>query len=363
MKIAILLFLSLIAISKCDVDENALTDYFAGFIVGLHIEKLTESVGNCIFSIDDTRLAIMEVIHAYREGQNFYNFVNVVTEGMKTISPLCRNCVVVPEDVTKYYKALLEEFKESWEVFFHAALLNLAYKTQDVATDIVKLTTYISQGDHYKTGYYSGDIINAIFNVTQKQPIPLPPPIMLPQRNDDDYLVHTLPSQSLTQPNINWDDFHKDFRMYFNYSMIYLNYTKWINATTFRNLNSSVTNIELSLYNAFNAKDQREQVLTFIDITLYLNALFNGFYFTGLQLPKKITKNTVFQHPEYFGLNLLLHSGYFLYDGGKIAMDIKDKKYFDMVRRISIIVRKMFYLDDDILDEISRQRKRRLMLK
>ena len=193
---------------------------------------------------------------------------------------------------------------------------------------------------------YCATTVNIIFNVTSNKPVPPPPPI------DDDTPLR------VANVNTDWNDIHNKFRTYFNYSMITLNYTRWINGTTMKNLNSSVMNIEMKVYTALtNLTDPQphnivEAVLILVDSLEYVNALFNGLYYTIEQLPTKIFKDSIIEHISYAPMNFVLHMGYFGWDGYRLYNDIKSEKYLDMCRRAAIIFRKFMYYDDDTLDEI-----------
>ncbi len=374
MKIPLLfvLFLSLlvteIAARKHAKAAAGVSDFVRGFALGLGLERLAPSVERCFDSLADVRDAVFSVINAIDEGQDFYNLANNVTFGAATLSPLARRCVEVPMDVMEHIKAdYLEKFNYSMEKYIPALLLNLAYRTDEVATNSIKINESIVAQDYLHAGYYAGSLLNAVFNVTSTSPIPVPGP-MVPFQTEavlDLLNMHrefALPDAEAksglavsARLQANWTDIHDKFQLYFHHSMIVLNYTKWINATTFYNLNFSIASVETLAYNVimeFSKSNVKEAVLKIIDTTLYLNALFNGIYFTVTQVPAAIFKDTVFEHVDYLWLNTLLHSGYFIFNGYKLATSLANRRYLDVARRATVIMRKFLYFDPDVLEEI-----------
>lgn len=358
MKIVLVLLLSAVFLARAEQDEIGVVDYGKGFVLGLHLEKLAPSLKHCANAMSNAVQAARDVINAFNEHQTFYNLMNNATKGLGTLSPLARQCVLVPNEVMKNLREkYFEKFEYSWEKYLHAVFLNLGYRMDEIVKNVLKIREYFDKGDYYNAGFYSGDTVNIVFNVTTQAPVPRPSPFSANEESTE-YPTIEEEEHSLLEVRTNWTDLHEKFREYYNYSMIILNYTKWINGTTSKNLNSSVMNIEMNLYTSLMELQKpepniQEAILTLIDITLHVNALFNGIYFSIVQIPEKIFKDSVFQHIDYLPLNLLLHSGYFVYDGYRLYDDIVDKKYFDMCRRITIIIRKFLYFDEDVLDEIN----------
>jgi len=347
MKVALTILLIIFVLSNAQ--EKSVVDAFdfiKGFGTGLHFERLSPTIEVCTHAISIASKAFSEAIHAYQEHQPFYNFMNNVTIAMGTSPRVCRKCVVVPSDVWRNLEEMyFKKFDYKWENYFHAVFLNLGYRMDEIIYNVLKAKSFIEVHDFLNAGYFSGTTVNIIFNVSTDKPIPPPPPI------DDDFA-------NRLELGTNWTDIHQKFRTYYNYSMITLNYTKWINGTTSRNLNSSVMSIEMKGYTAlmllYNPTPANilEAVLTIIDSLEYLNALFNGLYFAIEQIPQKIFKDSIFEHIAYTPLNLVLHLGYFVWDGYRLYNDWKADKYLDMSRRVAILFRKFMYFDEDTLDEI-----------
>lgn len=326
-----------------------------GVALGLHLERLAPSIKICANSLVQAYLAFVEFIkETKKKDKSFYTLADLLTLALGFLSPACRKCVIVPEDawahlIEDYFK----KFDFKWEKYLQGSLLNMGYRLDEVAEKVIDIMKQLKLKDLLRAGFYSGEIINLLVNVTSPNPIPEPPPI-----STQDLVFDYSPlSDEVTPLKITWDEFHTYFQRYFNYSMISLNYTKWINATTANNLNESTWKIELSVYKGvkelMNPKPNiREAVLTFTDIFQFLNQLFRGVYFTIEQIPKKVWKDTVFEHLDYLYLNLLQHSGYFIWNGWKLYEDIRDSKYLDMIRRITTILRKFLYFDEDVLDDI-----------
>jgi hypothetical protein len=364
MKIVLLLCLVVAAAATEEVESNPFVDFVEGFALGLHVELIAPSIKVCAVAIQSLYKAVEGFIQALSEHQTFYNLMNNATKGIATISPVCRRCYVVPMDFWRQMNATyFQKFNQSWLLYFQSVGLNTLYRTQDVGENVLKIKAAFESKDYLNAGFYIGDAVNIIFNVTSLSPIPRPAPSSDPMVSPLDLPVD-LPVDGkgelrqvvpMSGPRTDWEDVHKKFRLYYNYSMLVLNYTKWINATTSNNLNSSVMGIEMNLYTGIKLlKDPTmvEGVMTLIDIVLDVNGLFNGIYFAIVQIPQKMLKDTVFEHIDYLWLNLLQHVGYFIYHGYRLVEDILAHKYLDMVRRTTIIARRFLYFDEDVLDDI-----------
>ncbi len=329
--------------------DESVVDIFGfikGFGLGLHFERLSPTIEVCTGNIKAVVKAFSEAFQAFAEHQPFYGFMNNVTLAMGTVPRMSRSCVLVPGDVWKnLQERYFKQFNYSWENYFHAVFLNLGFKMDEIVYNLLKAKSYLELHDFLNGGYFSGCTLNVIFNVTSDKPIPPPPPI------EDD-------TPMTTAVGTNWTDIHHKFREYYNYTMIAFNYTRWVNATTSKNLNSSVMNIEMKAYTALmllnNPKEKNilEAVLTAIDILDYMNVLFNAIYFTVEQVPMNILKDSIIQHFSYAPVNSILHIGYVGWDSYKIVTDLKEGNYRDLSRRIAVIFRKLLYFDDDTLDEI-----------
>ena len=352
-----LIVLLLISSAKSEVDANEVTDFLEGFVNGIGVERLAPSIHKCVMSAGELKLAIKDVIHAINERQPFYNLVNNITWGLKTLSPFSRECADVPEDVRNHLKEdYFKKFHDKWELYTHAVSLNLGYRMDEVAGNVLKIRQFIEKKDFINVGYYSGDILNLVLNVTTPSPVPIPDPTNEPYIMKHSFVQPV--TYELEEVPTDWKDIHTFFREYFNYTMIVFNYTKWVNVTTYNNLNSSVSNLELNLYLGLIefTKDKpniREAVLNLIDTTYYINGLFNGVYFSIKQVPEKMFKDTIFEHLDYWYMNLIQHAGYFLYDGYKLIEAIIQHNLLNVCRRATIIVRKIIYFDEDVIDEIN----------
>ena len=345
MKVLILLLLGLSAVSYCQMTE--MLNFTKGFVLGLHLEKLSPSFKDFYTALQRSIHSFDQAIHAYNEHQPFHNFMNNATIALGTVPSVARTAVRVPLDTWKEIKRVYIDVFKTWDAYLLAVLINMAFKADEIIYNVLKVRSCIVTDKNYTCGgYYSGNTVNMIFNVTSPKPMPPPYP-------DDDSLMHFPHGLGITT---NWTDIHLKFREYYNYTMISLNYTKWINATTATNLNSSVMNSELKIYNSFmsfSKGDIIEGILDIIDTLEYLNKFYNGVYYTIEQVPTKILKDTVFEYITFLPLNLLQHLGYFAWDGYKIYDDLQKHKYADMCRRIAIVARKFLYFDEDVLDDIT----------
>ncbi len=364
MRIHVFLFLLALTITstlaQAEVQAREITDLLSGFINGLHVERLAPSIGKCINSGSEARKAIESAIHAFLEHQDFYHLVNNVTFGLKTLPVFSRRCAEMPEDVWKHLQEdYFKQFDYSWKKYFNALLLNLGYRLDESVGNALKIKSAIHTRDFEHVGYYSGEILNIVFNVTSQHPVPEPPPVdeivETPLQNETTLGAAIVKRAPILQAN--WTEVHLKFREYFNYTMIAFNYTRWVNITTFNNLNSSVANIEMKIYESLSefgkkVPDVKEAILDLIDINLYLNDLFNGIWFSIKQVPESIFKDNVFQHIEYLHVNAIQHAGYFIYHGYRLVQNAMQKRYWEVARRATIILRKFFYFDADVLEEI-----------
>ncbi len=343
MKLGLLLLTALCSLALAqDQGMSEVGEFAKGFVSGLHFERLSPTIQLWCDYLSTAAKAFSEAMGAYNEHQPFYNFMNNVTLAFGTVPPVCRTTAKLPAAIMdSLEQTYFKKFNYSWEAYLYAAFLNLGFRMDEIIYNVLKVKSFFEQKDFLNSGYHCGTTINIMINVTSARPVPPPPPV------DDDLPMRV---------NANWTDIHNNFRTYFNYSMITLNYTKWINATTANNLNSSVMDIEMKGYTAItllNDANTMEGILTFIDVLSYVNTFFNGIYYTIQQLPVAMTKDTIFEHLAYAGLNQLLHVGYYAWNGWKLYGDFSAKEYDDVPRRIAIIFRRIIYFDEDTLDEIN----------
>ena len=347
MKLCAIVFLCAITLAFAQ-DKAVLDalDFMKGFGLGLHLEKLSPVIGMCINATRAANKAFVDAIAAYQEHQPFYDFVNNATIAIGKVSKVTRYCASTPSDVwrnldEKYFK----KFNYTWENYFHAVFLNLGYRMDEIAYSLLKAKSYFEAKDYPNAGYYLGNSVNIVVNVTSDKPVPPPPPSF------------NIQAVELTV-GTNWTDIHSKFLGAFNYTITTLNYTHWVNETTAHNLNHSIIGIELKAYTAIMCltdpkhRDVLEAVLSIFDMLEYDNTLFNGIYYTVKQLPKAVIKNSIFEHIKYAPLNFFLHLGFVIWDGSKMITDIKTGNTKDMVRRIATIFRKIIYFDEDTLEEI-----------
>jgi hypothetical protein len=278
----------------------------------------------------------------YADHKPFYDFMNNFTFAIGTVTPVCRVCAKVPD---AFMKAIEEQYFKKFKnlmEYLHAVFINLGFSMDEIIHLVLKIASHMGNGQYFESGNSAGGLVNLILNVTSDHPTPPDPP-----KEEDDKLF---------RKNSNGEGIHDTFRAYFNYTMITLNYTKWVNTTTINNLNSSVLDIEMKWYTAileFSKPNVMEGVLLLTDSLAFVNKLFNGLYFTTQQLPEKVFKDSIFEHITYAHRNLIQHLGYFIYHGKLLLDDWNSKQYLDMCRRIAVLARKVLYFDEDVLDDIS----------
>lgn len=319
--------------------------FAVGFVVGLGMDRLTPAIHDCQEKITASSHAFQQAMQLYAEHKPFYDFMNNFTYAIGTVTPVCRVCSIVPE---AFKKAIEEQYMKKFDsiwAYLHAVFINLGFSMDEIIYLVLKTATYMGEGKYYLSGESAGKVVNIVLNVTSDHPTPPDPPT-----KEDDELSNLKIALG--------EGIHDTFRAYFNYTMITLNYTKWVNTTTINNLNSSVMDMEMKWHLAVTelSKPQPnvlEGFLLFTDSLQFVNKLFNGIWFTMQQAPERMFKDSIFQYITYAHQNLIQHLGYFLYHGKLLLDDMQNKQYLDMCRRLAIIFRKILYFDEDVLDDIS----------
>jgi hypothetical protein len=339
----VLILLSLLTLSFTQLPEAAPADFIEGFFNGLHLGRIAPNVEKCLSSSTVFIDGIIKFVHACKEHRGFYYLGNNFTYALKSVPGICRGCVDAPDDAwEKIQEIYMKPFNHSWLLYFRAVLLNIPYRLDEFVIHYRDIKKAFDEKKYYSAGFNIGELPNIIFNVTS--PDPIPDPIDRPRLLEE-------------APSFDWDAFHSNFRKYFNHTMTAIRGFKWINETTFLNLNESISHIELQIYKGIKELSKpnpntKEGVFLLIDIVGYLNGLFNGAYFTIEQVSKTILRDTIFGHISHAWMNLVQHVGYFIYHGIKLHKAINSKNYFDITKRITIIIRRVLYFDPDVLDDI-----------
>ena len=344
---ALILF-SLLTLSFTQVLEIAATDFIEGFFEGLHLGEIHSSIGSCFTSSTKFIGGIVRFIHACQEDRDFYYLTNNFTYAIKTVPGICRGCIEMPDEGwKKFIEIHVKPFNNSFTLYLGAVALNIPYRLDEFVIHYWDIKKAFAEKNYYGLGYNIGELPNILFNVTS--PDPIPDPI------NHGRLLEDIPS-------FDWNKFHANFRKYFNHTMTVMRGFKWINETTFQNLNISISLIELQFYKGMveltkPIPNNKEGILLLIEIIEHLNMLFNGGYFTIQQAKNTVLNDTIFHHFKYAWMNIVQHMGYFIYHGIKLYKAIVAKDYFDISKRIGIIVRRILYFDPDVLDDIVKNSK------
>eukprot|EP00826_Nyctotherus_ovalis_P064191 TRINITY_DN940_c0_g1_i5.p1 TRINITY_DN940_c0_g1~~TRINITY_DN940_c0_g1_i5.p1 ORF type:complete len:345 (+),score=78.41 TRINITY_DN940_c0_g1_i5:101-1135(+) len=339
-----LILLSILALSLVQAQTTDIpgVDFIDGLLRGLHLGKLSPSFGQCLNSSTEIVEGIGGFIQAYEEGQDSYNLTNNFTLAIKPIPKAVRGCLNISDDLSSRIEEIyMKPFNYSLSKYLRAVGLNAVYRLDEIVVHWLDIQKANEEKNYFALGYNIGELVNIVLNVTKPDPIPDPP----------SNLRRLLSAQSA----YGLGAFHDDFKFYFKCAMVGFNATRWVNATTFSNLNESVSRIELHFYNSFSefAKPNiKEGILQLVDILSHLNQLFNGAYFSVQQTKSRARINLVIDHPYYWWLNFVQHSGYFYYHGKKLMASLEIQNYFDVTKRVVIIARQLVYFDRDVLDDI-----------
>jgi len=337
--LALIFFLSFIHLGK----TAPVFDFIRGFAIGLQLGNFSSKIRECKESVETSIRAINVLINGLKRDPTIFEKINMVTNAVWFIPDPFRSCTSIPEDVWKNFKEkFLEEFDYNLIKYLQAVFIGLGKNKDKILYNLNNLISEFKKHNYYKSGEYTGNLVNVILNVTKLKD------------------VSTTKSYQFTEsvlPSIDLDNFHKEFIKYFGYAITTLNYTKLVDMEHISKLNGSVLEIEMKIYLSskdFNNKKILEGSLKLLDTLKFANDLFRGAYFSVVQVLQRGGDNLIFDHMEYFTTNLLLHSGYFLWDGWKLVEAIINNNMKEILRRSVIIARKILYLDDDaIIDMLS----------
>lgn len=317
-------------------------DLVEGIFDGLHLGRIAPSIEKCLKSSTDLVKGLIDFAHACQEKRGTFYLVNNFTYALKSLPSSCRGCVDVPDEAWKRLEEIyMKPFNYSFSKYIKAVLLNVPYRLDELVIHYRDIKKAFEENDYYAAGYNIGEIPNIIFNVTKPDPIPDPV--------DEPRFLEEVTA-------IDWNKVHKNFKAVLTHLLTFFHSTKLVNETTFNNVNESVMLSELHIYNAimeFAKPNIKEGVLQLIDITGHLNQLVNGVYFSVKQVANKVLNDTIFAHKDYITLNLIQHSGYFIYNIYKVVLAFGAKNYFEVTKRFTIILRKIIYFDKDVLDDIN----------
>eukprot|EP00826_Nyctotherus_ovalis_P015766 TRINITY_DN14508_c0_g1_i6.p2 TRINITY_DN14508_c0_g1~~TRINITY_DN14508_c0_g1_i6.p2 ORF type:complete len:256 (-),score=45.36 TRINITY_DN14508_c0_g1_i6:64-831(-) len=251
---------------------------------------------------------------------------------------MCRPCANIPKSLYNNTKKFFDGFDDTTD-YWHSVFISLGKNKDRILGNLLKIQEAFEAENHYQTGYFIGDLAIVIFNVTKIKPKPT---------GNYQFIVPALPT-------MDWDALHDRFVRWFGYAMTVLNYTKWVDAVHVNELKDSVLASELLLYQGIRcvqANQTLEGILKAIDTLKHANRVFRSSYFTTVQVAEKAPKNSVMQHSEFFQDNLELHAGYFFWNGYKAINGILDEDWDEVLRRLTVIARKVFYFDEFALEDI-----------
>lgn len=340
----LLILLSILAFSFVQAQTTDIpgVEFIDGLLRGLHLDKLSPSFGQCLNSSTEIVEGIGGFIQAYEEGQSFYNLTNNFTLAVKPVPKAVRGCLNISDDLSSRIEEIyMKPFNYSLSRYLRAVGMNAVYRLDEIVVHCLDIQKANEEKNYYALGYNIGELVNIVLNVTKPDPIPDPP-------SNVRRVLNALSDCGL-------DAFHDGFKFYFKCAMVGFNATRWINATTFINLNASVSHVEQHIHNSFSefAKPNiKEGILQLVDILGHLNQLFNGVYFSVQQTKSKARNNLVIDHPYHWWLNVVQHSGYVYYHGKKLMASLEAGNYFDVTKRVVIIIRQLAYVDRDVLDDI-----------
>ena len=335
--LALIFFLSFIHSGK----TVAVFDFIKGFVIGLQLGDFAPRIRECKEDIKTNIEVIKNTTNELKKDHTIFEKIDIITKAAWHIPDPLRSCTDIPKNVLENFKKkFLEEFNYDIIQYLHAVFIGLGKNKDKILDNLNKLISEFKNRNYYKSGEHTGNLVNVTLNV-RNQPM-------------------ATKSYQFTEsvlPSIDWDNFHKEFIKYFGYVIITLNYTKLVDIEHIRNLNGSVLEMEMKVYQSskdFKNKNILEGCLKLVDTLKFVNKLFRSSYFSVVQVLQKGGKNLIFEHLEYFTTNLLLHSGYFLWDGYKLIEAIISKDVNEILRRSIVIARKILYLDDDaIIDMLS----------
>eukprot|EP00826_Nyctotherus_ovalis_P032083 TRINITY_DN2590_c0_g1_i16.p1 TRINITY_DN2590_c0_g1~~TRINITY_DN2590_c0_g1_i16.p1 ORF type:complete len:347 (+),score=52.37 TRINITY_DN2590_c0_g1_i16:166-1206(+) len=331
------LFLSAFALPTSPEFDNVV-DFLKGLVEGLRFDHFTPNVTKCEDAIDNTIRAAKEVIQAHRENQTTYSFVNNLTMALGTVPKVTRFCMFTPDEVWNGIRNIfVVNFNSSIIAYSMAILKNILFNVDVVIYNYAQTVRNFDNGRFYPAGYSLGTLVNFVLNVTHSPPPPPPP------------------TASQPSPSASWNGFFDTLKTFTLYTMTAFKYTKLVNETTFRNLNESVVAIEDKAHKmmlSFGENNTVEGRLLAIDMLEHANQLWNGLYFTNIQVNATLENNSVFQYPSYTKTNLILHSSYMIWSLREAVLDFTNGDFLGATRRLSIIARKALIFDEDTLEEI-----------
>lgn len=340
MKIAffILLIIPVFSLPEQLKQGNAIA-FIEGLFRGLQFERLAINVTNCENSINNAIKAFKEFIRIMKENPKTYDLLNSGTIALGIVPKITRFCISAPFEIREGIKKIFAIFNNSINAYLLAVLKNMALNPDILIHNVMQMLLNFQAKQYYPAGFSTGVLINFLLNVTKD--IPPPPPIML-----------------RSVPSINWDDVFHMLKEITNHAMTTFKYAKIVNETTFTNLNTSLVSIQSTVYNMilqFGHNETFEGILLGFDILGYFNKLWNGIYYTAIQLPEKLGNGTIIQYPSYFLHNLLLHASYIGMHVWNAVVDLSKKDYISGTRRIAIIVKKLLWFDEETLEEIKQK--------
>jgi hypothetical protein len=314
-------------------------DFVKGFVVGLHLDNLSPVLRECVLNVNTNIKVFKELISELKKDHSTFEKIDMITKALWYIPDPCRSCTRAPKDVWENFKKkFLEDFDYDIIEYLHAVFIGLGKNKDKILDNLDKLIIEFKTGNYYNSGYYTGDIVNIVLNVSNEHP----------KATNYQFAAPIVPS-------IDWDVFHEKFVKYFGYSIIVLNHTKFVDAEHINELNTAVLGIEMKIYLStkdFTDNKILEGALKLVDILKFANKLFRGSYFSIVQVAERCSKNLIFSHWEYFTTNLLLHSGYFIWDGYKLVVGIIEGDWKEILRRGIVVARKFLYLDDDAINDM-----------